>query len=450
MMPALNTMVTQLRRRALETEDWLRYHPVARGLYSQYQMWSSRPDATNPQTLARTIVRRCAAARLAGNAHTEACLQEEIVDLVARLDGRSLDWNEFVPDFDDGKILKGAVLKPYLGPSEKGVVFIAFENQWIKLLNLADLDEFARRYTVVIGPSGSPHNRINYVFPAVFPDPVFTLISNPGDRALLPRVSPRFVVVPLYASSWVNPDRFTPLPHEERPYDLIMVANFGKFKRHRALFAALRRMPAELRVLLIGQDQDGRTAQTIREEARWYGVADRFELRHNQDHRQVADALCQARASVVLSRREGSCVAIAESLFADTPAAMLEGAEIGSRVFINHRTGRFLSGKNLARELTEFSAESGRYRPRLWAEQNISCFRSTRTLNEILLHHALQSGQCWTRDIVPMQRTPEPEPVQREDRQRLAAERADIHAHFGVQIGPKAEMMHHSMQAARR
>ncbi len=56
----------------------------------------------------------------------------------------------------------------------------------------------------------------------------------------------------------------------------------------------------------------------------------------------VARWLCRARASVILSRREGSCVVVAESLFADTPAALLENAEVGSRAFINASTGRLL------------------------------------------------------------------------------------------------------------
>ena len=84
--------------------------------------------------------------------------------------------------------------------------------------------------------------------------------------------------VPLLASHWVNPDLYQPLLKSERPYDLIMVASWGKVKRHQVLFRALRSLPTNLRVLLVGQDQEGRTADTIRELARGYGVADRLEL----------------------------------------------------------------------------------------------------------------------------------------------------------------------------
>jgi glycosyltransferase involved in cell wall biosynthesis len=252
---------------------------------------------------------------------------------------------------------------------------------------------------------------------------------------VFPRMSPNLVVTPLYASSWVNPDLFQPIPKAERKWDLLMVANFAKFKRHHAFFGALRSMPKDLRVLLIGQDQDGRTAATIHDVARWYGVEDRFTLLSRQPYVEMAKHFCSARSSVVLSKREGSCVAIAESLFADAPAAMLADAGIGSRAFINEQTGRFLDERHLARDLTEFVRDADRYRPRAWADANISCYRSTQMLNELLKEKALALGQEWTQDILPMQWAPDPKLVRSEDRARLEGERADIISRYGLEIG---------------
>jgi hypothetical protein len=432
---AVACMITLLQRRALETEDWLRYHPLVRGLCSDYQCWRGRGEAPpDPLAALPALCRRCAAARFAGDLEAEARIQADIAQFVRQLAEHAPARAAWAPGFDDTPIFKTAVLKPYLGPREKGVVFIAFENQWIKVLRAPDLHEFARRYTLVVAPSSSPHNLVNYVFPALYPGPVFTLISNPRDPAVLRRVAPNLVVVPLYASSWVNPDLFAPLPHGERPYDLVMVANFAKVKRHQAFFAALREMPRPLRILLIGHEQYGRTAATIRAMARWYGVADRFELRTNQSHAEVAAAFCQSKASVVLSRREGSCVVVAESLFADTPAALLEGAEIGSRVFLNEQTGRFLRDNALACELTAFVAEAARYQPRAWAQEHISCIQSSRLLNEQLRAHALAAGQEWSEDIAPMHWCPDPQLVRAEDRRRLAPEHDEIRQRFGLEL----------------
>ncbi|HZZ77496.1 MAG TPA: glycosyltransferase [Gemmataceae bacterium] len=427
-----------LKRLKLEFEDWMRYDPRIRRTLARYQAWRTRdPDPGDTQAVARTIVKLCAAARLAEDVDLERRIQDRIVTLVGQLDASRIDWTEFASDYADPRLYKAAVLKPYVGPREKGVLFISFETLWIRLLRPANYRELAERYTIVVQPSSSPpHVIFNYAFPALFPGPVFTLISNPNDLAVFPRMSPNLVTVPLYASSWVNPELFQLVPKAERTWDLLMVANFAKFKRHFALFAALRSLPMETRILLIGQNQDGRDADTIRETARWYGVADRFTLLSNQPYPEVTRAFCQTRASVVLSKREGSCVAIVESMFADAPAAMLRNAGIGSRAFINEQTGRFLDEASLARDLAEFVRDADRYSPRGWAEQNISCWRSSQILNDLLKAKALELGHDWTRDIAPMQWSPDPVLARSEDRPWAAAERADVLQRFGLEIGP--------------
>jgi glycosyltransferase involved in cell wall biosynthesis len=304
------------------------------------------------------------------------------------------------------------------------------------LFRHAKLEEFSRRYTLVVAPSGDPHNIVNYVFPTVYPATIFTLVSHPEEVEILPCVAANYVVVPLYASSWVHPDLFKPRPRDQRDIDLVMVANFAKFKRHHALFKAIRGMPAHLRILLIGQDQDSRTAETIRSAAHCYGVRDRFQLLSNAPYEVVIDALCRSRASVILSRREGSCVVIAESLFADTPAALMENAEIGSRTFINADTGRLLYEGDLATQLTEFIAEADRYLPRDWADKNISCFHSSKRLNDIIKQHMLATGQEWTCDLAPLCWRPDPCLVTAEDQARMELAHEDLRQRFNLEIGP--------------
>ena len=290
-------MLAPIKRFALEAEDRLRYHRLARSVLSRYNLWrAGAADGDGQDALVRSIKRCCAAARLAGSDEVEARIQARIVELVRRLVSRPF-VTAILGEGNAVPIFRTAILKPCLGPREKGVVFISFESEWVKLLQLADLGKFAEQYTLVIAPSSSPHNPINYVFPAVYPAPLFSLISNPKEQEVLPRISQNLIVVPLYASCWVNPERFQPLPRCRRAFDLIMVANWGKPKRHQVLFSALRKMPKGLKVLLIGQDQDGRSAETILEVARWYGVQNRLTMRTNQRHAEVASALCQSLSS---------------------------------------------------------------------------------------------------------------------------------------------------------
>jgi glycosyltransferase involved in cell wall biosynthesis len=346
-----------------------------------------------------------------------------------------VDWTDLVPGVAERRIGRAVVLKPWVSAREKGVLFVSFETEWFKLLCHCDLHAFARRYALVVAPSTCPHNLVGYVFPAAFPSTVFTLICHAEEVDVLPRVAPNYAVVPLYASSWVHPDLFRPLPRAQRDIDLVMVANFAKFKRHHALFKALRRMPSSLRVHLIGQPQDGRTADTIRAAARSYGVEGRFTLASEAPYAAVAEALCRARASVILSRREGSCVAVAESLFAGTPAAVLENAAVGSRAFINPKTGRLLKDADLAGQLTAFIDESDGYAPREWAQEYISCFKSSAVLNDVVRRHMFAQGEDWTCDLAPLCWRLDPCLARAEDRPRMEAAYADIRERFNLEIG---------------
>jgi hypothetical protein len=132
--------------------------------------------------------------------------------------------------------------------------------------------------------------------------------------------------------------------------------------------------------------------------------------------------------------REGSCVVVAESLFADTPVALLENAAIGSRAFINEQTGQFLNSSNPGRALSEFIDTADRYHPRQWALENISCHVSSAKLNEILRQSAIARGEAWTRDIAPLCWKPDPYVVNESDRQNLSTERIRMKDKFGLEF----------------
>jgi glycosyltransferase involved in cell wall biosynthesis len=436
-------MLAWLKRQRIQWEDWLRYSPLVRNVMSRMFLLRTRwKKPASDQERARIIRQLASAARLAapgadGPTSLVRTAMARIHGHLALLNPAALDWSEFNPKVGETQMRTSALLKAPLGEREKGVLYIAFEREWVKLLHHCDPRELARRYAVVVGPSSDPHNLINYVFPVAFPGILFTLISHAEEIDLLPAISPNYTVVPLYASSWVNPQRFQPLPRSQRDIDLIMVANFAKFKRQFALFGALRQLPRQLRVLLIGQDQDGRTAETIRDEARCYGVADRFDVLSHQPNDEVARCLCRARTSVILTRREGSCVVVAESLFADTPVALLEKAEVGSRAFINPSTGRLLrEDRPLGPQLGEFLASTEQYHPRQWAQEHITCSRSSQILNDAVKKRMLALDQEWTQDLAEMTRCPDSRLVKREDRLRLQPAYEDLKKRFGLDLSP--------------
>jgi hypothetical protein len=430
-------MLSQLQRFRIETEDWLRYHPRVRSSVALYKSWrESKTKPDNPQDLTRSINRLCAVARLSQSRAKVRSAEQRILERVAKLDPAQVDWSEFIPRIENPVVPRGVILKPYVGPRERGVIYVAFELEWMKFLRHVPLREFAERYTFIVAPTSNPYNLTNFVFPNAYPGPLYSLINHDEDVEILRRVSPNYRVVPLFTSHWVNPDRFQLRPRSERDIDLLMVALWGKVKRHHVLFRALRHMAPTLKVVLIGQDEGGRTEATVRREAGYYGVADRVETRDNVPHAQVREAFGRSKVSILLSLNEGSAVVVPESLFADTPVALLHNAYNGSRTFINEHTGRFLHEKDLAGQLIDFLAKADSYRPRQWAEANISCFKSSEKLNEILKRDSLADGQEWTRDLLPLCWQPDARLVRPEDWKNLQGERAAIKERFHVEIGP--------------
>ena len=429
-----------LTRIGIEAKDRLRHSPALRNGLAFFLSRRLPGRATvQPQEHARAIVRLCRAARMTGSGRRLVEIERSIRERIAMIAGRNIDWSEFEGQWKRDRIETGVVLKPYVGPKERGVLLVSFEYQWSRLAQIADLQSLASRYALVLAPSWSPpHSLETCLFPALYPGRIISLISHADDVLILPRLAPNVTALPLYASSWVDPGLYHPRPFAQRDIDLVMVANFSQYKRHFALFRALRDMPRSVSVLLAGRPLAGRTAAVLRTEAAAYGVADRFELMENASDQELADALARSKVSVILSRQEGSCVAVVESLFAGTPVGLYSDARIGSRAFINPSTGRFLERQGLASQLLDFIAKADRYTPRRWAlEHRLSCFDSTASLNQALKQQALAAGEMWTVDIAAHHWRPNPELASPADRDRLQPASEDIRVRYGFELGTR-------------
>lgn len=424
-----------LLRRKIATLDRIRFSKIVRWFLFQWkvQIRSWRSSGTTRETLAR-IEKLCSAARLAVS-------DRQILAVEKRIASLAVDPAEVAPLLageTDDVIRKVAIIKPFNQQTgEQGVVFISFEYEWAKLLASPDLDEFAKRYTLVVSPTWTPpHSAVNCLFPRLYPGPIYCLISNKTDLETFPRLSKDYRMVDLFASSWVDPDLFNPRPGTERDIDLIMLANFGVYKRHHALFRALRDLPDDWKVVLVGQPNGARTAEVLLAEAEAFGVRDRIDLRQRVSDEEVCELLSRAKMSLICSRREGSCVAVVESMFADTPVALLNGAGIGSAAFVNDSTGAFLDESRLAEELESLHQKAGEMEPRKWCLENgIDTKSSSKRLNEILAGDSRERGLPWTTDIQPMHWRPNPLLTKPEDAPWSADETQKVNALTGIRFG---------------
>lgn len=331
------------------------------------------------------------------------------------------------------QLTRSLVLKAPGVNGERGVLLVQFEYNWYRLLNgIGDLDALARQYDILWGTSWSPTDYLLLeAILAKTTGELHVLPSHASEAVKLQAFHPRIQCPPvLSASDWVNPRFFTPKPHEERSTDVLMVANWAPFKRHFELFSALRKMPAGLRVTLIGQTEGRYTADHIRRMMRLYRVPQQVTLLESLPIDEVTRHQCDARVALILSRREGSCVAAVEALFAGAALGMRRGAHVGSVQYVNEETGALLSGNRTATDLMDLLEKSARLRPHEWAAKHISCHVSLEKLNTFLRQCASARSLPWSVDLAPFHWRPYPtysDPVALE---RLQPAYDDLHRRF--------------------
>ena len=185
-----------------------------------------------------------------------------------------------------------------------------------------------------------------------------------------------------------------------KTFDLLMLANFSKYKRHWRLFEAIKDMPDSVSIVLAGVPIGGRTIHSLRSEADMFGVGERITIREKPTDDEVASLLASARVFCALSHKEGSYIAIAEALMADTPVAMFEDAIVGSKEYICLDTGWLLSpDQPLGPQLVTCLSLAPRLHPREWAKRHISAEVNFRRLNDLMRGYASETGEDWSVDL---------------------------------------------------
>ncbi len=168
---------------------------------------------------------------------------------------------------DDPSLSRSIVLKaPGIG-GEKGVLLMTFEYNWVRLLvGLSDEDIrwMDENYDLVLSTSWSS---TDYAALALalsrMSGTLFVQSCNHQEIATIEAFHPRLKCLPTLPCDWINPTLYAPKQSHERQTDIVMVANWGEFKRHWDLFRALSRMPTNLKIVLIGQREPGRSREFI-------------------------------------------------------------------------------------------------------------------------------------------------------------------------------------------
>jgi len=180
----------------------------------------------------------------------------------------------------------------------------------------------------------------------------------------------------------------------------------------------LRKANRRYKVALIGFKWGGKTRDDIERLADYYGVAGQITIFDWIPYEQVMDLTCRSKVSILLSLKEGSNRAIADSILCNVPVVVLSNHIGGIRKNILPETGLLAEEAHLESAIVELFESS--IHPREWGLEHVSCFKSTEKLNLILREHARRQGRPWTQDIAVRSNSPESKYVSTEDAERLS------------------------------
>lgn len=328
-------------------------------------------------------------------------------------------------------LTRSIVLKAPGGAGEKGILLLTFEYNWARLLTLLDDEQLrwlTERFHIVFSSSSSPtsYAALSLAVSRI-PDTIFVQACNPDEYERLERFHPRIKSLPVMPCDWIRPDLYHPKPMKDRACDIMMVAFWAPVKRHWDFFDMLSRLPASLKVTMVGQTDGVRNKDDMIRIARDMGVRQELDVHQSIPIQKVAELQCNSKVNIITTRREGCCVAAVEALFAGSTLAMRADAHIGPLAYINDQTGMLLRPGHMAEDMLTLLERTPNLRPHEWAAANVSCYRSQEKLNDYFQQVAQTEGRTWTSGIVlPMWR-PHPTFARPEEQEALRPVYAELH-----------------------
>lgn len=288
------------------------------------------------------------------------------------------------------------------GPNERGVIYLYYSYVYPLFMRLLDAKAVSSRYYLVLEPSWSGHFDPNILTTTQLGTSIFVGSIEPRDADFLKAVHPNLIPVDIGGNTWVDTKVFSPIPGVEKDFDLISIAAWARYKRHWALFYAAARMRAmgcAPRLALVGYPLE-LTARDILAQARLFGIDDLVEIFEQLTPMEVNALLNRSKVHVLWSRREGTPRATIEAMAAGVPSVIRNGFNYGHHyAYINDRTGKFATEKNLPKVLIDMINNYRQYSPREYVISSMTPEASTRYLNREIRDIALSHGEVWTRDL---------------------------------------------------
>ena len=278
------------------------------------------------------------------------------------------------------------ILSPPRG-DQKGVLIIKFTDYFKSFLTVFNMEKLCRDYVAVFEPSYSGYFDEDILCLLSVPGPVAIEASERQDYLFIESLRSDIYPVEAGANWWVDDRIFTPLDDLSKKYDITMVAIWADFKRHYHLFEAMSKARVKRKIALVGKPWE-MTKGDIEDEARYYGVLDRFDFYEGLPQGEINLLLNKSRCLILLSKKEGFNKSIIEGMYAGVPVFILEGHNYGEKYrYINEETGGYIRKGGLASFLDDLDEILKRYENRSpggWIRDNVSPEIATQRLAEVM------------------------------------------------------------------
>jgi hypothetical protein len=292
------------------------------------------------------------------------------------------------------------ILKPYLGGNEKGVILLQYNDAFRKFLCLFNVKLVAQHYRIVLEPSWWGYRDLSILLFTNIGTDVIVQAQYLPDFEYIKSLNSNLTPIRIGAGDWIDSDIFSECPYTDKVYDIVMIANWQRIKRHELLFSAISQCKHTVKkVALIGYPYVGRTKDDIFYEASKYNVKEKLDIYESISRKQVGEIVRQSRSAVMLSLREGANRGIYECFFSGVPV-VISNRNVGvNRDHINKYTGLTSDDKVLPENIDFLLENEHDFTPREWALRNTGCANSNRSLNEFLKNIAMDCGEEWTKDL---------------------------------------------------
>ncbi|KKL18083.1 hypothetical protein LCGC14_2479060, partial [marine sediment metagenome] len=193
----------------------------------------------------------------------------------------------------------------------------------------------------------------------------------------------------------------------KKRYDLVMIANWLKWKRHELLFESLAKIKTRInRIALVGYPIDGAMIEDIKAEGKRYGVQEISDYFERIPHEEVLQIVQKSKMGILLSKEEGANRGIYECFFSNVPVILTDQNRGVNRDHINSHTGILAKDTDLSGAILHMLDKYHKYNPREWALKNTGYLNSSKKLNNFIKRIAIENGEVWTQDIFTKHNSP--------------------------------------------